>query len=88
MRGMCPMTIDEKDFFQQATLRICGSLEIEQAMMACFLFLKDFMPIDGMTMNRYDPALFAVPLCGQGECRRRAKDESDHPTAPNIWETA
>ncbi len=54
------MTIDEKDFFQQATLRICGSLEIEQAMGQCFSFLKDFMPIDGMTMNRYDPAIFAV----------------------------
>ena len=51
---------DEKEFFHQATLRICGSLEIEQAMMKCFRYLKDFIPMDEMTMNRYDPALFAV----------------------------
>ena len=36
------MTMNEKDYFRQATVRICGSLEIEQTMMACFLCLKDF----------------------------------------------
>ena len=50
----------KREFFHQATLRICGSLEIEQAMMQCFHYLKDFIPMDEMTMNRYDPALFAV----------------------------
>ncbi len=54
------MSFDEREFFHRATLRICGSLKIEQAMMKCFEYLKGFIPMDEMTMNRYDPALFAV----------------------------
>lgn len=54
------MSIDEREFFHQATVRICGSLEIEQAMMECFQYLKDFIPMDEMIMNHYDPDLFAV----------------------------
>ena len=36
------MTMNEKDFFLQATVRICGSLEIEQDMMKCFLVPERF----------------------------------------------
>ena len=64
------MTLDEKDFFHQTTVRICGSLEIEQAMMKCFQYLKDFIPMDEMIMNRYDPDLFAV------RCVARANADS------------
>ena len=64
------MTMDEKDFFHQATMRICGSLEIEQAMMNCFQYLKESIPMDEMIMNRYDPDLFAV------RCVARANAES------------
>jgi transcriptional regulator with GAF, ATPase, and Fis domain len=38
------MTIDEKDFFREATLRICGSLDIEKALQQCFLYIRAFIP--------------------------------------------
>ena len=40
------MHIDENEFFREATLRICGSLEIEKALHSCFQFLQEFMPLD------------------------------------------
>lgn len=48
------MNINEKDFFYQATLRICGSLEIEQALWQSFEYLKDFIPLDEMWMGLRD----------------------------------
>ncbi len=46
--------MDKNEFFRQATLRICGNLEIEQAMHSLLLFLKDCMPISKMILQLYD----------------------------------
>ncbi|MCP4693457.1 MAG: GAF domain-containing protein, partial [Desulfobacterales bacterium] len=45
------MNIDENDFFRGATLRICGSLEIEQALHQLLLYIRRFMPADGMAFH-------------------------------------
>ncbi len=47
--------VDEKVFFREATLRICGSLEIEKALWDCLIYIRDFMPADMIFMNLYDP---------------------------------
>ena len=36
--------MDKNEFFRQATLRICGNLEIEEAMQTLLHYLKAFMP--------------------------------------------
>lgn len=42
------------DFFYQATLRICGNLDL-QLMLSDFLtFIRDFIPADALTMQVYD----------------------------------
>jgi len=41
-------------FFREATLRICGSLEIEKALQDCLLFLRNSMPVDRMNLQRFD----------------------------------
>ena len=38
------LNIDESEFFREATLRICGSLNIEHALWQCFLYIRDFIP--------------------------------------------
>ena len=38
------MKIDESEFFKEATLRICSSLNIEQALWQCFIYIRDFIP--------------------------------------------
>ncbi len=47
------MTIDEKDFFRQVTLRICGSLEIEKALWQCLLYIRNFLPAGQMSLHVY-----------------------------------
>ncbi|MDM8537433.1 sigma-54 dependent transcriptional regulator [Desulfobacterales bacterium HSG17] len=47
------MIIDEKDFFREATIRMCGSLEIEKALHQCLVYISDFIPADQMSFHVY-----------------------------------
>ncbi|MFA5757469.1 MAG: hypothetical protein WC883_10135, partial [Smithellaceae bacterium] len=47
--------VDEKDFFREATLRICGSLEIEKALWDCLVYIRQYIPADFIMMSTYDP---------------------------------
>jgi transcriptional regulator with GAF, ATPase, and Fis domain len=47
--------VDEKIFFREATLRICGSLEIEKALWNCLTYIRDYIPADMIFLNSYDP---------------------------------
>lgn len=47
------MTVDEKDFFREFTLRICGSLEIEKALWQSLVYIQDFMPAHQMSLHFY-----------------------------------
>jgi transcriptional regulator with GAF, ATPase, and Fis domain len=70
------MVIDEKDFFQQATMRICSSLDIETAMRRCLHYLALIMPADWMSLGLYDPDL--------GVLRRIAVATSSEDLKPDI----
>lgn len=54
------MQLDEKDFFREATLKICGSLEIEKAMWQCLLYIRNFIPASQLNLHLYDQALGIV----------------------------
>jgi transcriptional regulator with GAF, ATPase, and Fis domain len=49
------MFVDEKEFFREATLRICGSLEIEKALHRCLLYIRDFIPADMLVLSYLIP---------------------------------
>lgn len=46
--------ITEMDFFQQATNRICGSLDINDVLLECLLFFRPYFPIDLISMSLVD----------------------------------
>jgi hypothetical protein len=48
------MAVDEKEFFREATLHICGNLDIEKAMVQLLQYLQKFMPADRLILERYD----------------------------------
>ncbi|MBW2364057.1 MAG: sigma 54-interacting transcriptional regulator [Deltaproteobacteria bacterium] len=48
------MKINEKDFFREATLRICGSLDIDKALHQCFLYIRDYIPADRIGLSVFD----------------------------------
>ncbi len=54
------MTIDESEFFREATLRICGSLEIEIAMQRCLQYLSRYLPATNIALHIYDHELGIV----------------------------
>jgi len=56
------MNVDEKEFFREATLRICGSLEIEKALWSCFMYIRDFIPADQAYLTYHDPSLGVIKL--------------------------
>jgi len=52
--------VDDNTFFRDATLSICGSLEIEHAMSACVRAMGRALPIDRMFLQVYEPDLGAM----------------------------
>ena len=51
------MPVDEKDFFYQSTIRICGSLEIEKGLYNFFQHLQSFMPAEAVCLCLFEPDL-------------------------------
>jgi transcriptional regulator with GAF, ATPase, and Fis domain len=49
-----PIQVDEKEFFREATLRICGSLHVETFLWESFMYIRDFIPADYMVLTHYD----------------------------------
>lgn len=49
------MKMNEKEFFYQATLRICSSLNLDTALERCLHYLKNWMPVTAAFMGYYDP---------------------------------
>jgi transcriptional regulator with GAF, ATPase, and Fis domain len=47
--------VNENEFFRQAALRICGSLEIGKAMADCVHYIKDFIPVSEMSLSWLEP---------------------------------
>ncbi len=43
--------MDERDFFREATLRICGSLSPETFLWETLKYLRMFMPVDSITLH-------------------------------------
>ena len=42
------------DFFHQATLRICGSLDLDTMLADCYEFIRKVIPADGISLSVYD----------------------------------
>ncbi len=65
------MTINDNDFFREATLRICGSLEIEKALGSCFQFLQQSIPLDRVYLQCFDEnhgAMRTIATATASEC--------------------
>jgi hypothetical protein len=62
--------VDENDFFRNATLKICGSLEIEEAMSTCVRYLREFIPVDRMFLQVYESDLGAMRTVATANAER------------------
>jgi transcriptional regulator with GAF, ATPase, and Fis domain len=67
------MTVNENVFFRQATLRICGHLDIERAMYECLNYLSTIISADLMCMEIYEPDIDSLRIIAKAthsECKR------------------
>lgn len=50
------MELDSNEFFRQATLRICSSLDIEKALLSFLQYIRLFIPVSRVHLNIFDPS--------------------------------
>ena len=65
--------MDKNKFFREATLRICGNLEIEEALHTLIQFLKAFMPVTKIFLQHYDhdfQAMRSIAYADEKECKK------------------
>jgi transcriptional regulator with GAF, ATPase, and Fis domain len=66
------MKIDENEFFRQATLRICGNLEIDKALFESMKFLRETMPVDRIHLQFVEEGLSSfriMAIADEKECK-------------------
>jgi transcriptional regulator with GAF, ATPase, and Fis domain len=54
------MKVHENEFFRQATLRVCGDLAIEKAMVSFLQYLQNIMPANRICLELYDEGLSSM----------------------------
>ena len=56
------MQVDEHAFFHAATMRICSSLDISESVANCYEFLQNYIPLEGLHINIYEPELRSIRI--------------------------
>ncbi|HTN72991.1 MAG TPA: sigma 54-interacting transcriptional regulator, partial [Methylomirabilota bacterium] len=52
--------MDKLTFFKEGTSRICGSLDINEALQDCLLFLQNFIPLDCILFGLFESEIGAL----------------------------
>ncbi|WP_319523877.1 sigma 54-interacting transcriptional regulator [uncultured Desulfosarcina sp.] len=53
---------DDMTFFHQATMKICGSLDIDKVVRECAGYLGTYIPLEGVMMSTYEPEKGAIQI--------------------------
>ncbi len=78
--------MDDNEFFRRVTLRICGNLEIEQAMSACVRTMRRVVPTDRMFLQVYEPELGAMRTVATATAERGRKVDMLTPLPEQVRE--
>jgi transcriptional regulator with GAF, ATPase, and Fis domain len=90
------MSIDDKDFFHEMTMRICSSLEMETAFQRALEYLIKFIPVDTIYLHLYDQSLGALRTISEVTSvgfrnpdriitlTRQGRDTFEKPGMPNV----
>ena len=58
------MKTDDRTFFHEGTMRICGSLDIDEVLRDCLAFMKTYMPAQLLQLCIYEEALQGIRVVG------------------------
>ena len=59
------LKIDENTFFRDVTIALCSNLDLEAALSAFLYYIKDYMPVAGVTMGLFHPDSYILNLNAQ-----------------------
>jgi len=59
------MSADENEFFRQATMRLCGTLDIHKAVDRCRRYLSASFPVTRMDLHLFEPGLRNMRITAQ-----------------------
>jgi transcriptional regulator with GAF, ATPase, and Fis domain len=57
--------MDENEFFRQATIQLCGTLDIEKAVDRCRRYFSGFFPVTRMDLHLFEPGFRAMRIIAQ-----------------------
>jgi formate hydrogenlyase transcriptional activator len=78
------MDIDEKTFFREATLRICGSLEIKKALGDFFAYVKDYIPATRISMGLFDLSSGFMEAIATSTAKKSENLSNKFPISPEL----
>lgn len=55
------------DFFREFTFRICGSLNIGEALWRCLVYVRKILPADELVLSVYNPALGTLEVVARAD---------------------
>lgn len=74
--------IDEHQFFREVSVRICGSLEIDKALLSCFEYVRRVMPLDELIITIYDPEIKCIKNVAMVDTRGAVLTSEEIPLTP------
>lgn len=84
------MEIDRDEFFREVTLRVSSSLDIVEALRNLLEYLRHFIPIDTIGLNRIDMerrSIYAVAeVARSGAAKLVQEDFQEFPIDAEFWE--
>jgi transcriptional regulator with GAF, ATPase, and Fis domain len=76
------------DFFRQATLSICGNLEIEKALQSCLFLIREVLPVDIIFLEYYDADYGAMRTIAKATATECSKLDLITPLSDEAKQTA
>lgn len=74
--------IDEHEFFREVSIRICGSLEIDKALLSCFEYIRRVLPLDELIITVYDPEIKCIKNVALVDARGAGLTSEEIPLTP------
>ncbi len=76
--------IDKNEFFREVSIRICGSLEIDKALLSCFEYVSGVMPVDELIFTIYDPEIKCMKNVATADSRGAHLTPEEIPLTPLL----
>jgi len=74
----------DNDFFREFTFRICGSLNIGEALWHCLLYVRTAIPADELMLTVYDPDFGVLEVVARADEREFNTGSDRIPMSPEL----